>query len=162
MEQVQTPGTYQQWLELLGQMEKSRNPAPYAAALQQGTLRCPEQVRLRMEERVLSAVNTMLRRTTRWYTRKINEALEDGDYACLTVQFYRLRRDLTPLRFYRNVSFLSGGFAAELDRQVLSETARYWDHLLSSLKETASETHNSLLEEELLQIQRIRLDKDAH
>lgn len=162
MEQVQTPGTYQQWIELLNQMEKSRNIAPYAAALQKGTLHCPEQVRHRMEDRVLSTVNMILRRTTRWYTRKINEALEDGDYAGLTVQFYRLRRDIASLRFYRYVSFLGGGFIAELDRQVLSETERYWDHLLSSLKEMASETYNSLLEEELLQIQRIRLDEDVH
>lgn len=150
------PGTYQQWLDFLDLVEKTRNTDVYIRMIQAGTLQCSEHMLFQLEQRVTHTVNMKLRRMIRWYTKRINSLLEDADYSDLVVLFYRLRRDVVSLRFYQYMTFLPAEYVEELDRQVVAEIRRYWEHLLSSLQEAVEETHNILLEDELHRITRIR------
>lgn len=149
------PQSYQQWLEcfeILGTHPVSKD---YMDTLKYGS--CPgiENMTAKFHERLLETVNRMMNRATKHCTKRLNEALEDGDFSYIEVIMRRCRRDIDNCRFYRNIPFLQSEFRDELDIQVVKETKRYWDRLKGYLAELIEETESSELYDILYYIKRL-------
>lgn len=153
----QASKTYDEWVDILKYLQSHRVDHEYLEALRPYGLSGQAQLTDRFCAQVESCTNVLLRKAVNVCSRRIGEALEEGDYAHVTTLITRLYRDEEQCCFFRYLSFLPVDFVTELNGQVRRELNRYCDFIIDNLRAEPEGPVNVYLDSELFKLRRKRL-----
>ena len=154
---VAAPTTYQDWLTYFEELKE----APFAESydpkrFSQGTFDGNGTLLAAFEGQMITTINVMLQKSTKRFTRALNECLTFQELYRVDGLFKRLKKDIQRTTFFVNLPFLPEPFKAELYVSISEQMTAFWMDTVSQLRHMALDNPNPDLEDALFFIERIK------
>ena len=151
------PTDYNSWLEYLDSLESGYSYDGFEEVLVKSS--CPEYrgIKSYLHQRIEKTVNAIINSCIKDLHRNVTKYVEGNEISGMHILFKRFAKRIEKCMFFCYIPFLDGDYKKELFEAAKSETYKFWNAMLASVKADVLNNNNTLLEEELFLIERITL-----
>lgn len=149
------PATYQEWINCLQKIAKEPVNKEDMLLIEYGKMPDGGYIPEKFQQRVIQAVDQMLKKYVKRFQDNLKEVMETGDYQSVSFLCRRLQREMEYCYFFQHMLFLEKTFVSNLQQEVDEQIYIFWGKVLCEMERIYKEAFYAGLEDVIYTLKRI-------